>query len=128
MGPYFVEDDAQNQLTVQECYREIIIAPFVRDLKRFFRARNLPLRRQWMQQDGATAQTAGELFASLRQHFGDRLLSRGTEFPFPLHSPDLKAPDAYIWGMLKESVFRSDVPPGNIPELRQKIVIFLSLQ
>ena len=36
LGPYFVEDDAQNPLTVnQECYREIIIAPFVRDLKLF---------------------------------------------------------------------------------------------
>ena len=59
LGPYFVEDDALNPLTVsQEHYREIIIAPFVQDLKRFCRARNLPLRRQWMQKDGATAHTA----------------------------------------------------------------------
>ena len=94
LGPYFVEDDAQNPLTVnQERYREII-APFVRDLKRFCRARNLPLRRQWMQENGATAHTAGEVFACLQQHFGDRLISRGTEFPFPSHSPDLIAPDA----------------------------------
>ena len=36
LGPYFVEDDTQNPLTVnQECYREIIIAPFVWDLKSF---------------------------------------------------------------------------------------------
>ena len=36
LGPYFVEDDTQNPLTVnQECYREIIIAPFVKDLKHF---------------------------------------------------------------------------------------------
>ena len=50
LGPYFVEDDAQNTLTVnQERYREIIIAQFVRYLKRFCRGRNLPLRRQWTQ-------------------------------------------------------------------------------
>ena len=30
--------------------------------------------------------------------------------------------------MLKEPVFRSDDPPGNVPELQENIVIFLSLQ
>ena len=49
LGHYFVHDGAQNPLTVnKERYREIIIAPFVWDLKRFFCARNLPLWRQWM--------------------------------------------------------------------------------
>ena len=39
LGPYFVEVDAQNPLTVnQERYREIIIATFVRELKSFCRA------------------------------------------------------------------------------------------
>ena len=48
------------------------------------------------------------------------------KFPFPSHSPDLMAPDAY---MLKESVFWSDDPPGNVPELREKIQsFFVSLQ
>ena len=102
----------------------IIIVPLVRDLKRFCRARNLPLRRQWMQQDGTTAQTAESHLPVCKWS----LNFRGTEFPFPSHSPDLTAPDAYIWGMLKESVFRSDDPPGNVPELREKIVIFVSLQ
>ena len=41
LDTYFVEDDAQNPLTVnQEHYREIIIAPFVQDLKHFCHARN----------------------------------------------------------------------------------------
>ena len=110
LGPYFVEDDAQNLLTVnQEHYREIIIAPFVRDLKHFCRVRNLPLQQRWMQQDGATAHTAGESLACLQQHFGDHLISRGIQFPFPSHSADLMAPDD---------------PPGNVPELREKLVIF----
>ena len=39
LGPYFVEDDSQNPLTVnQKRYWEIIIAPSVRDLKRFYHA------------------------------------------------------------------------------------------
>ena len=123
LDPYFVEDDSQNPLTVnQDRCREIIIAPLVRDLKLFCRARNLPLRRQCMQQDGATAHTAaGESLACLQQHFGYRLISHGTEFAFPSHSPYLTAPVAYIWGMLKESVLRSDDLPGNVPELQEKI-------
>ena len=126
LGPYFVEDDAQNQLTVnQEYYREIIIATFVRDLKCFCRARNLQLRQQWMQQEAATAHTASESLACLQQHVGDHLISNGTEFPFPLYSPDLKAPHAYIWGMLKESILRSDDQPGNVPKLREKLPSFL---
>ena len=104
----------------------IFIAPSMRDLKHFFcRARNLPLRWEWIQQDGATAHIAGESHVRLQQHFDCRLISRGTEFPFPSHFPDVTAQDAYIWGMLKESVFRSDDPPGNVPELREKIQSFL---
>ena len=48
---------------------------------------------------------------------------------FPSHSPDLMAPDAYIWGMLKESVFRSDDPAGNVPNYGRRYSHFLlSLQ
>ena len=73
LGPYFVEDDAQNQLTVnQEYYREIIIATFVRDLKCFCRAWNLPLRRQRMARwrysthgEGVTCLSATTLWWSL---------------------------------------------------------------
>ena len=44
IGPLFHEDGAQNPLTVnQERYREILIAPYVQDLKLFCRARNLPV-------------------------------------------------------------------------------------
>ena len=95
LGPYFVEDEAQNSLSVnQERYREIIAA-FARNLKRFCRDRSPPLRRQWMQQDRAIAYTtAGDSLAYLQQHFCDRLISRGTEFPFPSHSQDITAPDA----------------------------------
>ena len=45
LGPYFFKVDARNPLTVnQERYREIIIATFVRYLKRSCRARNLELQ------------------------------------------------------------------------------------
>lgn len=56
----------------------------------------------------------------LRNCFGDRLIWPSTDFPYPPHSPDITPPDAYIWGMLNEAVFRTD-PPSGIPKLRIKI-------
>lgn len=121
IGPYFVEDE--NPVTVnQERYRENIVTPFVRDLRNFCRARNLQLHQQWFQQDGATSHTSRRSLALLHEHFENRIISRATDFEYPSHSPDLTPPDAYIWGMLKESVFRSEDPPANIGELRQKII------
>ncbi|KAF2896938.1 hypothetical protein ILUMI_09232 [Ignelater luminosus] len=52
------------------------------------------------------------------------IISRGTDFEYPSHSSDLTPPDAYIWGMRKESVFQSEDPPANIGELRRKITLF----
>ena len=41
----------------------------------------------------------------------------------------LENEQSYMWGMLKESVFRSDDPLGNVPELQEKIQsFFVSLQ
>lgn len=122
IGPYFVEDDNQNPLTVnQERYREKIIIPFVRDLNNFCRARNLQFRTQWFQQDGATSHTAVRTLDLLRQHFDNRIISRGTDFEYPSHSPDLTPPDAYIWGIMKDKIFHSENPPANIAELRERI-------
>ncbi|KAF2884924.1 hypothetical protein ILUMI_21243 [Ignelater luminosus] len=60
--------------------------------------------------------------ALLREHFENRIISRGTDFEYSSHSPDLTPPDAYVWGMLKESVFWSEDPPANVGKLRRKII------
>ena len=52
LGPYFIEDEEGNALTVtQERYRDMVIGPFLQDLRRFCRARGLHMNRQWYQQD-----------------------------------------------------------------------------
>lgn len=45
----------------------------------------------------------------------------GTEIPYLFHSPNLTPADAYVWGMLKEVVFREQ-PPAIIGELHEKMV------
>jgi hypothetical protein len=34
----------------------------------------------------------------LQHYFSSYLISRGTNFPYPLHSPGLTTPDARLWG------------------------------
>ena len=97
LGPYFVEDDSQNPLTVnQEGYREIIIAPFVRDLKLYVAPETCHCEDSGCSKMDLQDHTAGESLAYLQQHFGDHIITRGTEFSVPSHSSDLTAPDAYI--------------------------------
>ncbi|XP_046667051.1 uncharacterized protein LOC124358861 [Homalodisca vitripennis] len=43
----------------------------------------------------------------------------GTVFTTIAHSPDLTTPDAYVWGMLKENIFRK-APPSTIVQLKEK--------
>lgn len=125
LGPYFIENDDGAPLTVnQERYRNMVIRPFIQDLRRFCRARNMQMNRQWFQQDGATCHTARQTMAMLQETFPGRVISRGAEFPYPSHSPDLTPPDAYVWGMLKEQIFNCPDPPKTVPALRQKIVSF----
>ena len=82
------------------------------------------MNRQWYQQDGATSHTARESLAMLQENFPGRIISRGTDFPHSSHSPDLTPPDAYLWGMLKESVFNCEDPPRTVPSLREQIISF----
>ena len=62
------------------------------------------LDRQWFQQDGATAHTAGAARNWLRDRFGQRLISRGAEHSWPARSPDLTPLDFFLWGHLKSEV------------------------
>lgn len=84
---HFVEDDNGNAFTVnQVCYRKKIIRPFVRDLNRFFLARNLDYGSLWFQYGGVT-----------RHGIRHSCLSRSYRFEsFWLHSRSNLAADCSI--------------------------------
>ena len=82
------------------------------------------MKRQWFQQDGATCHTVRQSVAMLPEVFPGRIISRGTELPYPSHFPDLTPPDAYVWGMLKEKNFSCKDPPKTVSALRLKFVLF----
>lgn len=112
LGPYFFEDDAESALTVNgERYREMLVN-FVRP-----EVENMP--EVWWQQDGATAHTARQTIELLRQIFGRRIISRNSEIKWPSRSPDLTAPDFFLWGYLKDRVYHNN--PRTIQQLKASI-------
>lgn len=46
----------------------------------------------------------------MRRYFPGRLKSRGSDYSYPSNSPDLTPPDAYLWGIIKEKIYRDPVP------------------
>lgn len=74
---------------------------------------------QWFQQDGATPHTSNESLAWLQHRFPDRLISRRCDPEWSPHSPDLNAPDFYLWGYLKDRVYGNN--PQTIPDLKAAI-------
>ena len=51
--------------------------------------------------------------------FQDRIISRNSDFEWPPCSPDLTAPDFWLWGYLKDKVYANK--PRTIQELKANI-------
>ncbi len=98
-GPFFFE-----RTVTAEVYRGIVMQ-FISLLE--------PDKRDCIfQQDGATARTAQETIAFLKDFFGNHLISHPL---LPLRSPDLSPPNFFLWGCLKERVFATC--PSDLNEL-----------
>ena len=116
IGPFWFEDEDEQFVTVNtERYLQV--------LDKFWRAlgqrRGVVRDLQWFQQDGATTHTANKSFVWLQQRFADRLISRRCDPEWLPHSPDLNFPDSYLWGYLKDRVYRNN--PRTIPDLKAAI-------
>ena len=74
---------------------------------------------QWFQQDGATPHTANLTLEWLEAKFPDPLVSRRHDPEWVPYSPNLSPPDFYLWGYLKDRVYKDK--PRIIPELKEAI-------
>jgi len=73
----------------------------------------------WIQQDGVTAHTARRSLRVLREMFRGRLFSLGGDMEWPARSPDLSPCDSFLWGYLKEKVFKHR--PRSLEDLKERI-------
>ena len=55
----------------------------------------------------------------LAENFGQRVISNKTPFEWAPYSPDLNPLDFFLWGYLKDSVYREG--PTTLDELKQSI-------
>ena len=118
IGAYFFEED---RVTVTVNFEH-----YVAMLHNYLQARmeeiieNEGLGVVWFQQDGATAHTARISLNILRHMFPGRLVSLRGDLGWPARSPDLSICDFFLWGHLKERVFKSR--PNTLPQLRERII------
>ena len=97
IGLYFFGDPDEKAVTVTyERYRKM--------LENFVHPEIANMAGYWWQQDGATAHTARATVQMLTGMFQDQIISRNSDFPSPPRSPDLTAPDFFLWGHLTEKV------------------------
>lgn len=71
------------------------------------------------QHDGAPAHYAAPVRAWLDRKFPERWIGRRGPMEWPPRSPDLTVCDYFLWGYLKEHVYRTR--PATIPQLRDRI-------
>ena len=76
VGPYFFEDSGGDTQTVNAQRYRAVLAKFWRVLKSRLMNDPAALKRQWFQQDGATAHTTQETRDWLRERFEQRVMSR----------------------------------------------------
>lgn len=114
IGPYFFEEDGDRVSVNADRYIHML-ETFLRPIVEESGLRNL-----WFQQDGATAHTARRTIAVLRELFPGRLISRSGDIDWPARSPDLNPCDFFLWGYLKDRVYRHR--PRSIEQLKQRII------
>lgn len=115
VGPYFFENEEGDRVTVTgERYKDMFENFVLPQLKNLKLSRGL-----WFQQDGATSHTSNVSMGLLKRKFKGTLISNKGDIPWPPRSPDLTAPDFYLWGYLKQTVYRKK--PTTLAELKMNI-------
>ena len=107
VGPFFFDENV-NQYT----YQGMIESEFIPALQET----NL-LDGYCYQQDGATPHCTNNSLELLKKYFGEKIISRRSEFEWPSHSPDLNPLDFFLWGVLDDKVKRRN--PKTAQELRK---------
>lgn len=117
IGPFFVEGNL-NAAVYEDMLRNEIV-PAIRQIA------GQNFEAIWFQQDGAPAHYGINVRNYLNEIFADRWIGRRGAIEWPPRSPDLTALDYFLWGYLKDRVYRTK--PQNLVDLRQRIIDEIAL-
>lgn len=108
IGPYFFENENVTGTTYKRMLRYFL----------FPKLRDYP-EDMIFQQDGAPPHFAIEVRQYLDRKLPEHWMGRGGSISWPAYSPDLTPCDYFLWGYIKDIVYRN--PPRTISELKTKI-------
>ena len=104
------------QMTVTSSRYLTVMKKFAARLRR----RNVDFESQWFQQDGAPAHTATASRRWIRDKFGGNVISLKEAFEWSPHSPDLNPCDFFLWGHLKDCIYRNK--PTTLQQLKENVL------
>lgn len=109
IGPHIIEGNLNG-----EKYRDILeneLPTLLEDLS--LEVRNI----MWFQHDGCPAHYSLVARETLDRKFSDRWIGRAGPVNWPARSPDLTSPDFFLWGYLKDKVYK------QIPTTREDMIV-----
>lgn len=116
LGPFFLHE---GQTIDQTVYRELLEKAFDQAEAKGW------IDSFWFQQDGATPHIASQNMELIHRKFAGRVISRNYPNMFkqglawPPYSPDLTPMDYFVWGFIKDKVYKNK--PTTLQELRARI-------
>lgn len=106
IGPFFLDGRVNGERYLNMLQTQFY--PLVQHHEDFF-----------FQQDGAPPHYATAVREWLNETFTDRWIGRRGPMEWPARSPDLTPPDFFLWGVLKDLVYKQN--PTSIQQLRHVI-------
>ena len=121
IGPFFFEDQRGATVTINaQRYLDTALQSFWEELQTI----SADLQQEWFQQDGATPHTAAASRLWLQERFPGRVISLKEEVEWAPHSPDLSPLDFFLWGYLKDRVYKDK--PRTSDQLKRAIIAEVS--
>lgn len=96
IGPFFIQGNQNAESYAQfieEELRNMLLESGVTEEE---------IDEMWFMQDGHPAHTSNIGLESIRQMFGQRIISSRTQYEWAPRSPDLTPCDFFLWGYIKE--------------------------
>ena len=114
LGPWFYEDEQGNAVTVtKERYVDMLSAMLPENCTEIGAS-------SYFMQDGAPAHTSRMAMDWLKDRFSEKLISIKLDFVWPPRSPDLNPCDFYLWGFMKEEVWKKN--HSSTHELKEQVI------
>lgn len=113
IGPHFLDQTLNGERFLE--FLNVSLPPLLEDVSLETR------RNMWFQLDGCPAHYNQNVRQFLDNQYPNRVIGRGSLFSWPARSPDLTCLDFYLWGTLKNLVFREK--PTTRENMKERIQI-----